>query len=227
MGISKSELSKLKENLKKVNTKQINLSENQIYLKGHVPSLKNGKRVIGRSLVPSNEVQTYAKQVLPQLVENAKKWESIYHSALSRNTENEEGVAICFQFIRKVSQHFKTGKNKGKFKAKKKQSFDFTGPLETIQDCITGSIYGLKVYKKEKLLEDRKLRYVSAGMRKHPDILKAAWISDDDYLNLVPIIYPTVVWSDEHAGVILTVLSKSEYISLISSINFVDLSHGN
>jgi len=77
---------------------------------------------------------------------------------------------------------------KFKFIRTDKRRFDFVNPIETLLDCMSGQKY--------KHLD-----------KKHPGYSdRVAWIPDDDYKHIVPVVDPQVVIDKESAGVIITVL---------------------
>ena len=159
------------------------LRPNQFYVKGHVPSSKNGRRcscfqratkrdgTTGKAgiLLASEACEKYLASTKMQWFDTAKKF---------RDFVKSKGLTypltIRFHFIRCD-----------------KSSFDWVGPLETVQDCMTGhkfegSLKGLKV-------------------RQNP----FAWVPDDSVHYLTPdIANSTFTVDKETAGVIIEVVEK-------------------
>ena len=195
------------------------LTENQIWIPGHVPSLKNGKSafVVGKGfkgkpqavLVHSKPVQDYARNVLPHLIELRPRWDEI----MKRYTTKQ--VVLLYQFHRKTAQYrqkdSKDGLHKkGELFRHHQQPFDFTGCHDTLNDCLSGSIY--KLQRKSK-----KLEYVSKVGKDHPRLRDCMWIADDDCNHLASIPDPTPVWNDENPGTLVTVVPLLHYSKFVKS----------
>lgn len=153
---------------------------NKFYIKGHVPSSKNGKRCICNRRAKSKTGTTNEAGVLLSSEATEKYLNSTKMAWFDQASRFRRFVAenklqypltIRFTFIRATNQ-----------------DFDWVGPLETVQDCMTGkkfeaSLKGLKV--KNNLF---------------------AWLPDDSMRYITPIINPAHLVDREGAGVIIEVI---------------------
>lgn len=150
------------------------LKENEFFISGNVPSTKNGVTCLctgkGRGhLHPSKQVEAYLNSTKMKWLDGAKPFRDYVGKHKLKYP-----LHIEFQFIRDC-----------------KRSFDFIGPLETVQDCMSGK-------KFERSLNGLKLKNSPF-----------AWIPDDSHEYLIPVIDPNILISKEGAGVIIRVLKGS------------------
>lgn len=159
------------------------LQPNQFYIKGNVPSSKNGRRCMcnvrakkrdgtkGEAgiLLASALCETYLNTTKTDWLDNARKFRE-YVKAKKLTYP----LLIRFVFIRTDNR-----------------SFDWLGPLETVQDCMTG----------HKFLSS--LKGIRVTARNNP----WAWIPDDDTAHITPDIAGSrIVVDKETAGVIVEVI---------------------
>lgn len=159
------------------------LKPNQFFIRGNVPSSKNGRRCMCNKratkkdgstgsagiLLGSPQLEQYLSSTKMQWFDQGRK----FRDYVKRNNLTYP-LRIRFDFIRT-----------------NKQSFDWTGPLETVQDCMTGG-------KFESCLKGLRLK-------KNP----WAWLPDDSVHYLTPDIAASthrVATGKDVAGVVIEIM---------------------